>query len=176
MNRLGLPREELSVLAAEASRRLGGIRPVLVMSHLACADDPEAAMNARQLARFREALAMLPPAPASLANSGGVLLGTDYAFDMVRPGIGALWRKSASRAGRIPLRWLRFLRGVSCRRGELTRVRALATEPPTGARGRLCSRRLQRDMQTVSCAPLAIGGKAPSAARACRSRAACPWI
>ena len=87
MNRLGLPREELSVLAAEVSRRLSGIRPVLVMSHLACADDPEAAMNARQLARFREALAMLPPAPASLANSGGVLLGPDYVFDMVRPGI-----------------------------------------------------------------------------------------
>jgi alanine racemase len=31
---------------------------------------------------------MLPPAPASLASSGGVLLGKDYAFDLVRPGIG----------------------------------------------------------------------------------------
>jgi alanine racemase len=88
MNRLGLPRTELSVLAAEASKRLAGIRPVLIMSHLVCADDAEAAMNGRQLARFRETLAMLPPAPASLANSGGILLGKDYAFDMVRPGIG----------------------------------------------------------------------------------------
>ena len=31
---------------------------------------------------------MLPPAPASLASSGGVLLGKDYTFDLVRPGIG----------------------------------------------------------------------------------------
>ncbi len=41
------------------------------MSHLACSDDPGAAMNADQLSRFRTALAMLPPAPASLAASGG---------------------------------------------------------------------------------------------------------
>jgi alanine racemase len=30
---------------------------------------------------------MLPPAPASLSPSGGVCLGPDYAFDVVRPGI-----------------------------------------------------------------------------------------
>ena len=30
---------------------------------------------------------MLPPAPASLAASGGVMLGRDYAFDLARPGI-----------------------------------------------------------------------------------------
>jgi alanine racemase len=58
------------------------------MSHLACADDPESRLNAVQLERFRAALAMLPAAPASLASSGGVLLGKDYAFDMVRPGLG----------------------------------------------------------------------------------------
>ena len=88
MNRLGLPAEELSVLAAEWRRRLESVRPVLVMSHLACADDPASGMNRVQLDRFRTALAMLPPAPASLASSGGVLLGKDYAFDLVRPGIG----------------------------------------------------------------------------------------
>ncbi len=88
MNRLGLPAEELSVLAARPQRRLLGINPVLVMSHLACAEDASAPMNADQLARFRAVLAMLPPAPASLAASGGILLGKDYAFDLVRPGIG----------------------------------------------------------------------------------------
>ena len=31
---------------------------------------------------------MLPQAAASFASSGGVLLGKDYIFDMVRPGIG----------------------------------------------------------------------------------------
>jgi alanine racemase len=88
MNRLGLPGEELSLLASEWKKRVGGIRPVLLMSHLACADEPQAKMNRIQLDRFRTALAMLPPTPASLASTGGVLLGKDYAFDLVRPGIG----------------------------------------------------------------------------------------
>jgi alanine racemase len=88
MSRLGLPGEELSLLASEAKKRLDGLRVVLWMSHLACADEAESKMNRVQLDRFRTALAMLPPAPASLASSGGVLLGKDYAFDMVRPGIG----------------------------------------------------------------------------------------
>lgn len=88
MNRLGLPGDDLSQLAAEWRKRLDGINVVLWMSHLACADDPEARMNRIQLDRFRTALAMLPPAPASFASSGGVLLGKEYAFDMVRPGIG----------------------------------------------------------------------------------------
>jgi alanine racemase len=88
MSRLGLPGEELSTLAREWKKRLEGIRVVLWMSHLACADEPAAKMNAMQLDRFRTALAMLPPAPASFASSGGVLLGKDYAFDLVRPGIG----------------------------------------------------------------------------------------
>jgi alanine racemase len=88
MSRLGLPAEELSLLSKEWKKRLDGIRVVLWMSHLACADEPEAKMNSVQLDRFRTALAMLPPGPASFASSGGVLLGKEYAFDMVRPGIG----------------------------------------------------------------------------------------
>lgn len=88
MNRLGLPASELGRLAQEHNSRLGGIRTVLLMSHLACAGEPDARMNRIQLDRFRTALAMLPAAPASLASSGGVMLGKDYAFDMVRPGIG----------------------------------------------------------------------------------------
>jgi alanine racemase len=87
MNRLGLPPDELSILAAESGKRLAGLNLVLVMSHLACADQPSNPMNAQQLARFREALAMLPPAPASLAASHGAMLGPDYHFDLVRPGV-----------------------------------------------------------------------------------------
>jgi alanine racemase len=88
MNRLGIPTGELSVLVAESRKRFSALRIVLVMSHLACADDPDAKLNAIQLDRFRTALTLLPSAPASLASSGGVLLGKDYAFDMVRPGLG----------------------------------------------------------------------------------------
>jgi alanine racemase len=88
MSRLGLPQSELGVLAAEHIKRLKNVKVVLWMSHLACADDPQDAMNRLQRDRFISALAMLPPAPASLASSGGVMLGNDYAFDMVRPGVG----------------------------------------------------------------------------------------
>jgi alanine racemase len=90
MNRLGLDGAELSQLAADWKTRLAHLNVVLWMSHLACADDlgPDAAMNRRQLARFRSSLAMLPPAPASLAATSGILLGKDYHFDLVRPGIG----------------------------------------------------------------------------------------
>ena len=45
-------------------------------------------MNPMQRDRFRAALAALPAAPASLSSSGGAMLGKDYAFDMIRPGIG----------------------------------------------------------------------------------------
>jgi alanine racemase len=87
MNRLGLPASELDVLAGETKRRLAGINLALVMSHLACADDPGSAMNFQQLERFKDALARLPAAPASLSSSGGIVLGKEYAFDLVRPGI-----------------------------------------------------------------------------------------
>ncbi len=86
MCRLGLPPRELDRLAAEPER-LSGIEVALLMSHLACAEDREGPMNARQLADFRAALTRLPRAPASLANSPGVFLGPDYHFDLARPGV-----------------------------------------------------------------------------------------
>jgi len=57
------------------------------MSHLACADEPANPMNERQRQRFNALRALLPPAPASLSNSGGTFLGHAYHFDVVRPGI-----------------------------------------------------------------------------------------
>ncbi len=87
MNRLGLPGDELAILSGEHAKRLVGINPVLVMSHLACSDEPSNPMNGQQLSRFQQALAMLPPAPASLAASHGAMLGMEYHFDLVRPGV-----------------------------------------------------------------------------------------
>jgi alanine racemase len=88
MSRLGLPKDELDTLAAEYGKRLSDVRVVLLMSHLACADDPHASMNRIQLERFRAVLAKLPAAPASLSSSGGAMLGSEYAFDLIRPGVG----------------------------------------------------------------------------------------
>ncbi len=58
----------------------------LLMSHLACADE-DSAMNARQLEAFRACLPLVPHQRRSLANSAGIALGPDYAFDLTRPGV-----------------------------------------------------------------------------------------
>lgn len=97
MNRLGLSAADVSVLSAERAKRLKGLNVVLWMSHLACSDDPDSPMNKLQLDRFRAALAMLPPAPAGLSASGGILLGKDYHFDLVRPGIALYGGHPANR-------------------------------------------------------------------------------
>jgi alanine racemase len=86
MNRLGLAPDELAILSAQSAARLSGLNVVLVMSHLACGDEA-VPMNGQQLSRFKQALAMLPPAPASLAASHGAFLGMEYHFDLVRPGV-----------------------------------------------------------------------------------------
>jgi alanine racemase len=57
------------------------------MSHLACADEPDHPANAAQLAAFRTMTAGCN-VPRSLSATGGILLGPDYHFDMVRAGIG----------------------------------------------------------------------------------------
>jgi len=90
MNRLGLGAGDAARIAQEEGLT-AGVEVALVMSHLACSDDRDHPQNARQLARFREIRARLAPcfpgARASLANSGGIYLGPDYRFDMVRPGV-----------------------------------------------------------------------------------------
>ncbi|HEV7307759.1 alanine racemase [Ensifer sp.] len=86
MNRLGLSVEHAVALANDPARP-ASFSPVLIMSHLVSADDPEHRLNALQLKRFHEATAAYEGVDASLANSGGVFLGSDYHFDLTRPGI-----------------------------------------------------------------------------------------
>ena len=83
MNRLGMEASEWVAIRDIALQQ----NPSLIMSHLACADEPEHAMNAQQLANFREMTDGLD-VPRSLANTGGVLLDAAYHFDLTRPGIG----------------------------------------------------------------------------------------
>lgn len=83
MNRLGM-----EAIEWEAVRDIVlSQNPVLVMSHLACADEPDHAMNTQQLAAFRKMTDGIE-APRSLAATGGILLGPQYHFDLTRPGIG----------------------------------------------------------------------------------------
>ena len=98
MNRLGLSADEVASLAArkEPVRAPSSLR--FVMSHLACADEPDHPKNETQRKTFDALRAKLPKAPASLANSAGILLGRAYHYDLVRPGI-ALYGGKASRTG-----------------------------------------------------------------------------
>lgn len=86
-NRLGLRAEEVEALVA-APDQLDALNVRLLMSHLACATDPEHPMSAKQVGRFRKLTHLFPDARKSLANTAGVFLGEDYLFEMVRPGIG----------------------------------------------------------------------------------------
>ncbi|MBB2200441.1 alanine racemase [Gluconacetobacter tumulisoli] len=85
MSRFGLSGGDLDVLMARPAP-LAGIVPLLVMSHLACADDPAHPANHAQRTSFLRLRERLPRAPASLAASSGLFLGPDWQFDMVRPG------------------------------------------------------------------------------------------
>ncbi|MET0688982.1 MAG: alanine racemase, partial [Methyloceanibacter sp.] len=95
MSRLGIPQEEAAAMAAS------GAAFSLVMSHLACADDPEHPKSEAQRASFDRLRARLPKAIASLANSAGILLGARYVYDLVRPGI-ALYGGKPCRSGANP--------------------------------------------------------------------------
>ena len=83
MNRLGLEEAEWEAVAPFVL----DAGPELLMSHLACADDPDHGLNALQLANFH-AMTDGTGLPRSLAATGGILLGRAYHFDLTRPGIG----------------------------------------------------------------------------------------
>jgi alanine racemase len=85
MARLGLDEAELATLAATPSL-LGAWRPRYVMTHLVSAEDATDPINHAQRQRFEAARALLPPMPASFANSSGLFLGPDFASDLARPG------------------------------------------------------------------------------------------
>ena len=85
MARLGLSHPQAAALAAE-SATLAALDLRLVMSHLACADDPPHPMNRRQLDAFNAARTLFPGIEGSLAASSGIFLGPDWHADWGRPG------------------------------------------------------------------------------------------
>jgi alanine racemase len=109
MNRLGLPRAEVERLVAEP-KLLEGVALAGILSHLACADEPDHPLNAAQREVFRAICALLPPARASLAGSSGVFLGSQYHFDFVRAG-AALYGVNPLAGTPNPMRQVVHLKG-----------------------------------------------------------------
>ncbi|MEO5805099.1 alanine racemase [Devosia sp.] len=85
MNRLGFRLNEAVTVRKQIEHL--GYAPQMVMSHLACADQPNHEKNRTQLALFQSVISQFPGIPASIANSAGVMAGRDYHFQMVRPGV-----------------------------------------------------------------------------------------
>jgi alanine racemase len=80
MNRLGIAPADVS------AGLLDGLAIGTLMSHLACADEPSA-MNPVQRDRLAALAGRTGARRLSLANSAGIGLGADYAFDLTRPGL-----------------------------------------------------------------------------------------
>lgn len=122
INRLGLP------LAALGDPMLAGLDIDILHSHLASADE-DAPQNALQLARFHEACAMVTARRRSIANSAGIALGADYAFDVTRPGL-ALY-------GGIPrVELTDAIRPVARPRAAIVQVRDIASGEGVGYNAR----------------------------------------
>lgn len=80
MNRLGLAAADV------AGGLLDGLTIETLMSHLACADE-DAPMNPAQRTGLEALRGRTGARRLSLANSAGIALGSDYAFDLTRPGL-----------------------------------------------------------------------------------------
>ena len=87
MARLGLSSREVDELARRPEL-LAGIEVELVVTHLACADEPDHPLNCRQLEAFERLRRKLPSARVSIGNSAGTLNGAAQCGDVARPGIG----------------------------------------------------------------------------------------
>jgi alanine racemase len=101
MNRLGISTDEAAALAPRIRAENHGI--TLLMSHLACAEQPDHPLNEYQMKLFREVRLLYRGIPGSLANSSGIFLGNAAHCDMVRPG-AALFGINPTPGHRNPMR------------------------------------------------------------------------
>ena len=85
MNRLGFPLEEAQSVI-DRLRNCDRVGQLVLMSHLACADEADSDSTRSQVEKFRQ-LASETGLPASLANSAGVVAWPETAYDWQRPGI-----------------------------------------------------------------------------------------
>ncbi|MBE1525901.1 alanine racemase [Sphingopyxis sp. OAS728] len=129
MSRLGLRVDEAMGGA------LDGISIETLLSHLASADE-DSEQNARQLAAFRALSQSIPARRYSLANSAGICLGADYAFDLTRPGIalyGGIPRGEAQgHVRQVVYPEARVLQVRTVRQGETVGYGATWTAPRDG--------------------------------------------
>jgi alanine racemase len=85
MHRLGFPPEDAAAVHVELER-VRGETPTVLMSHFACADEPDNSMTQRQIDRFDASVSGIT-GHVSLANSAAILNFPASHRDYIRPGI-----------------------------------------------------------------------------------------
>lgn len=86
MSRLGLS-PQAALDAANDPELAGELDLKLLMTHLACGDEPARGASMEQLSRFEAVAAHFPAVPKSIANSAGAFLPRGFHRDMVRTGV-----------------------------------------------------------------------------------------
>lgn len=141
MNRLGLSVRQALQLADDTTRP-ASLMPVLVMSHLACADAPAHPMNRRQLESFQAIATAFDGIDSSLCNSAGIGLGPEFHFDLTRPGISLY-------GGQATTGIQNAMKPVACAEARILQIRQ-AKAGETVSYG--AAETLQRDTRIAVCA------------------------
>ncbi len=125
MNRLGISVEDVT------TGLLDGLAIDTLMSHLACADE-DVPLNARQRTAFAALRGRTSARRMSLANSAGIALGPDYAFDLTRPGIalyGGRQRAEHAAIRQVATPQAQVIQRRRVRAGEIVGYNATFTAP-----------------------------------------------
>ena len=103
LNRLGLPASDVNLLANNADV-LESLKTILIMTHLASADEPTNPKNDAQRKLLEDVQKILPTAAiTSTAASDGLMLGAQFHQQLVRPGY-ALYGGQASMDTAAPVK------------------------------------------------------------------------
>ena len=86
MGRLGFSLDEAEEIYAKLKNHPKVIKPIGIISHIACADENNNSLNQVQLDNFRNFIKD-KKGPKSLVNSAGVFNFADDLYDIVRPGL-----------------------------------------------------------------------------------------
>lgn len=124
MHRLGLTAHEWRGLRSEILSHA----PVLLMSHLACADDAGDPMTDRQRLRFAE-MTEGSGVRRSLAASAGILRGPELGFDLTRPGVALYGGAAFAGMRRVVGLTLPVIRTLHVPAGEVVGYGATWTAP-----------------------------------------------
>ena len=167
MHRLGFDHATFS------ASMFDGFNVGLVLSHLACADDPPDPMNELQVERFEAVRALFPNASGSLANSAGALAG--IGSGMTRAGI-ALYGGNPFATRPNPMS------PVATLEARVVALRTVAAGEPVGYGGTYTTEQAARvavlGAGYADGIPRGVVARRPggrSAAVGCPSWAACRW-